>query len=405
MRVLVVDEEIPYPTNSGKRLRTFNLIKHLASRHEIVWIYRGLHNVHSDPRGLEELGIQCIKIPHPVPQKHGLRFCAALLGNLISRYPYVVTSHRSKPLIKEVGNTLSRRAFDLIHCEWAPYAINLEPFKAVPKIVIAHNVESKVWERLWELESNSLRKAFIYRQWKKMARFEAEFLPSFSRVVAVSETDASLLGRWVSREQLAVVPNGVDSAYFHPSESPEMPESLIFTGSLDWRANVDCILYFLDEIWPDIRATFPNTTFTVVGRNPSAELIRRIENTASVSLKASVDDIRPYLRQAAVCIVPLRIGSGSRLKILEALAMGKAVVSSSIGAEGLELEPGKHLILADTPKDFLAAVSRLFRDADLCRKLGKAGRSLVESRYRWEDLAGCLEAIWIDAARGRCRRN
>ena len=396
---------MPFPLNSGKRLRSYNLFKQLASRHEIVWISRSLEGVASNSRALEKLGVRTIILNHPVRKKSGVGFYCALLANLFSSQPYVVSSHLSGQLTARVGKILEEEAFDLVHCEWTPYAANLIPFLHRPCVVMAHNVESVVWRRNREVERSRLKRYYLGLQWKKMERFERRLLPRFTRVIAVSHQDRNILTSWVSPERVAVVPNGVDTDYFRPVPGNAKPESLVFSGSLDWRPNVDSLLYFLDEIWPLIRAAFPGATMAAVGRNPSASLRARIEKQPSVMLRASVEDVRPHIKGAAVCVVPLRVGSGSRLKILEALAMEKAVVSTSVGAEGLDVEHEKDILIADHPRDFADAVVRLFRDPSYGRALGGAGRLLVEQRYTWGRLAGLLEDQWQKAVKAAANTN
>ena len=398
MRVLVIDEEVPFPLNSGKRLRTFNLLKHLASRHEITFVCRYHDGVDEfDPQQLEAAGIRTVVVPHPVLKKAGLRFYFTLLANVLSRYPYVATSHHSAQLIDVIKSLVEKDGFDLIHCEWTPYAINVKPFLPAPSVVVAHNVESMIWRRNFEIEKNPLKKAYIYLQYKKMEQFEREAFSLFTRVVAVSDQDKALIDQWAPEDQSTVVPNGVDIDYFRSSGLSQKPHSVVFTGSLDWRPNVDCMLYFLDEIWPLVLQTFPNASFTIVGRRPTRQLQDRMKNEHSVKLTGTVDDVRPYIEKASVYIVPLRIGGGSRLKILEALSMRKAVVSTSIGAEGLTVIPDRELLIADEPEDFAKAIAGLFQDPALCDRLGSSGHKLVEKHYQWKALANKLEEVWLQA--------
>lgn len=395
MRVLVVDEEIPYPLNSGKRIRTFNLLKHLSSRHEIVYVCRQHADAgQPDIKALEAIGIEPIIVPHEILGKSGAKFYLALGANLLSKYPYSVASHRSERMIAAVKALTAKKRFDLIHCEWTPYLANLAPIHALPVVCVAHNVESMIWRRNFEVEQQPVKKAYIYLQWRKMERFEQTALRSVSMIVAVSSPDKECLSQWVAPERVAVVENGVDTEYFAPSTVPSVPCSLVFTGALDWRPNVDCMLYFLKEIWPLVLASCPAASLTIVGRKPMDILTEAVKDARGVTLEASVPDVRPYLEKAEVYIVPLRIGGGSRLKILEALAMGKAVVSTAVGAEGLRTQHERELLIADSPEDFVAAIARLFADMPLRHQLGTTGRRLVEKHYRWATLAGVLEESW-----------
>jgi sugar transferase (PEP-CTERM/EpsH1 system associated) len=398
MRVLAVDEEIPFPLNSGKRIRTFNLLKHLARRHEIVFVCRQHEGIgETDKQGFENAGIKAIIVPHQVCKKSGTGFYLALLGNLFSRFPYSVSSHYSVQLVAALQELVDGDRFDLIHCEWTPYAVNLRSLPSLPSVVVAHNVEAKIWHRSFQVEANPLKKGYIYLQWKKMEAFERDAFSYFTRVIAVSEEDRLSIAQTQPEDRVVVVENGVDTEYFNPSGMASKRNSLVFTGAMDWRPNVDSMLYFLDEIWPMVVKEFPDSTLTIVGRNPAEVLRRKVANLASVQVTGTADDVRPYVEEASVYIVPLRIGGGSRLKILEALSMCKPVVSTSIGAEGLDLMNDCEILIADEPAKFVGAIARLFRDSVLRGRLGSAGRSLVEKRYQWKTLARKLEDVWQEA--------
>ena len=381
--------------NSGKRLRTFHLVAPLAARHEITFVCR--RHEGSDSQSLDSFGIRTVVVNHPIRKKTGPIFYAALFNNLFSKHPYTVSSHRS-PLLTDTIETLHReKPFDLVHCEWTPYAVNLGGLWKIPSVVDAHNVESMIWKRNYEIEGHLLRKAFFRLQWQKMHRFERQTLPRFSRVVAVSEPDRAVMSGWVEPGRIDIVDNGVDTEYFKPSGVQPKPHSMVFTGSLDWRPNVDAMLYFLESIWPIIRGRHPEATIAIVGRNPMDALREKAAGLPGVDLVGTVDDVRPYMARAAVFVVPLRIGGGSRLKILEAMAMEKAVVSSVVGAEGLEVADAENILLADSPNAFATAVGKLFEERELRKRLETAGRTLARRRYEWSGLSRKLEKVWGEA--------
>ena len=227
--------------------------------------------------------------------------------------------------------------------------------------------------------------------------------------IAVSEDDCRRLAALAPGANIDWIPTGVDIDYFSPAATLERPAHLVFSGSMDWHPNEDGVRYFVGEILPLIRAEIPGATFSVVGRNPSAEL-RAISAAAGVEVTGTLDDIRPAMAQASVCVVPLRAGSGTRLKIFEALAMGKAVVSTTLGAEGLEMESGRHFVAADGARAFADAVVALVRDDDRRRRIAAAGRALVEARYSWAQVAlpfeqHCQTAVDRYAMRAATRRH
>jgi glycosyltransferase involved in cell wall biosynthesis len=230
-----------------------------------------------------------------------------------------------------------------------------------------------------------------------MRRAEARVCRRATLTIAVSDTDRALLAATAPGARVCAIPTGVDPAYFAPNGNREVPDTLIFTGSMDWYPNEDAIVHFTEAILPRIRREVPDVTMAVVGRDPTPRL-RAVAAGAGVRVTGTVDDVRPYVAKAAVYVVPLRVGGGTRLKIFEALAMGKALVSTRVGAEGLPLVSGEHVLLADDPADFARAVVSLLRDPPRRRALGLAARRLVEERYTWAQVARefetrCEEAL------------
>jgi len=389
-RVLVLDEAVPLPANTGKRLRTHNLLRRLAGEFEIhLLVHAG--EVEADAaRALEREGIRLHVADSVVPDKSGPAFAARLLGNLaFSRLPYSVASHRQRAYRTRLRNLLQPGGFRLVHCEWTPYA-GYAAGLDLPVTVAAHNVETDIWRRLAE-QSPGPRAALYGVQARRMERFEREICRSGRALTAVSEGDARRLEEW-GASRVAVIPNGVDLDYYRPAPLlPEEPGSLVFSGSMDWRANQDAVIWFLDAVQPELRRRC-DFKFTVVGRNPPSRLLRRANERVRVT--GTVPDVRPFLVRSQVFVTPLRVGGGSRLKILEALALKRAVVSTTVGAEGLDVEPGRHLLVADEPAEFAEAVSRLLGDPELRRRLGESGRELVEERYDWDRLAALQAEFW-----------
>ena len=230
-----------------------------------------------------------------------------------------------------------------------------------------------------------------------MRRYEARACRQARLTVAVSEADRTLLAANAPGADIRAIPTGVDASYFHPNGTAEKPARLVFTGSMDWYPNEDAIIHFMEAILPRLRRRIPGLTIAVVGRNPS-ERLKALGAAKGVQITGTVDDVRPYVAEAAVYVVPLRIGGGTRLKIFEALAMGKAVVSTSVGAEGLPMTPGQHFLQADSPEDFAKAVLALLEDVPRRRAIGEAGRRLVEARYSWAQVGREFERLCEEVA-------
>ena len=334
-----------------------------------------------------------------MPPRSGLRFYSRLAANLFSSLPYSVASHTSGELRQALREHAAAHPVDLWHCEWTPYAEALRGVVAGPKVVVAHNVESVIWRRYFETESNPLKRWYIGRQWHKFERFERRVLGAVTRTVAVSDVDAERLRNDFGVPRIDVVENGVDTAYFHPTTVRRDPARLLFLGSLDWRPNLDGVGILLDRIFPAVRAASPAATLYLVGRNPPDWLRRRAASMPGVELHASVPDVRPYLAACRMMVVPLRIGGGSRLKILESLASGVPVVSTRIGAEGLCLQPDRHLTVVDEMDELIPAILAGILDPTRLLRQAEAGRAVVLRHYDWDALAEKLERVWYDCAR------
>jgi polysaccharide biosynthesis protein PslH len=398
LRVAIVDEELPYPPTSGKRIRTLNLTLRLAKRHRLTYICHRNADPEEARRAaafLAERGVETVVVPRSVPSKSGPAFYARLAANLFSPLPYSVASHTSRRLRSALLHHAATRPVDLWHCEWTPYA---ESLQAVPgrRVVVAHNVESVIWRRYYETERRTLRRWYVGRQWRKFERFERRALAEADRTIAVSDVDAERFRKDFGLTQVDVVENGVDTAYFRPEAAGRRPGRLLFLGSLDWRPNLDGVARLLDDVFPAVRAAEPDATLDLVGRNPPAWLRRWAAESPGVALHADVPDVRPFLAECSLMVVPLRIGGGSRLKILEALAAGVPVVSTRVGAEGLCLEPGRDLTVTEDTDDLAAALVAAVRSPARLVRQAASGRERVLARYDWDTLADEMERVWLD---------
>jgi glycosyltransferase involved in cell wall biosynthesis len=413
LHVAILDEELPFPPTSGKRIRTWNLVRRLAPRHRITYVaHRNADpdEARSAAEELRRLGITVVTVERTVPPKSGVGFYARLAGNLLSPQPYSVATHRSRPFQQAVRRLAAEQPVDLWHCEWTPYATNLDGLLRIDPsarwLVMAHNVESLIWQRYAETETNPLKRWYVHRQWLKFERFERRVYSAATRTVAVSDTDAALVRERFGAGRVEVVENGVDTAFFQPPLVPSwrfVSPRVLFLGSLDWRPNLDAVDQLLGTIFPAVRAEIADARLSIVGRNPPAWLRERVSAMPGAELHANVADVRPFLAQSSVLAVPLRIGGGSRLKILEALATRLPVVSSRVGAEGLALVPDRHLIVTDDAEGMAPALVAALRDPRT-HLLAEQGRHVVLERYDWAPLADRLERVWFDCAAGATAR-
>jgi polysaccharide biosynthesis protein PslH len=403
LRVAIVDEELPYPPTSGKRIRTLNLTLRLAKRHQLTYLCHRNADAAEARRAaafLAEHGIETVVVGRTVPPKSGPSFYARLAANLLSPLPYSVASHTSQGLREALRRHAATRPVDLWHCEWTPYAESLRAV-AGRRVVVAHNVESVIWQRYYETEKGALRRWYVGQQWRKFERFERRALAEADCTIAVSDVDARRFRQDFGVARVDVVENGVDTAYFRLEAARRIPGRLLFLGSLDWRPNLDGVSQLLDDIFPAVRAAEPDATLDLVGRNPPAWLRRRVAETEGVALHADVPDVRPFLASCSLMVVPLRIGGGSRLKILEALAAAVPVVSTRVGAEGLHLEPGRDITVTEGTDELAAALVAALRKPQALARQAASGREQVLARYDWDTLADELERVWLNCAEGR----
>lgn len=396
MRILWVKLGGLWPPTSGGRLLSFHLLEQLSRRHRITLVTT--HGPQDDLAGLtERLGAceQIASVPHAPVRRGSPRLAVALARSWASALPLDIVRWRVGLVQREVAHRLARRDFDLCVADVLFAMANLPRRLEVPVVLLAHNVEHVIWRRLAETEPRAWRRLLLALEWRKLQRYEIGACTRAALTLTVSEIDRAALARQAPGARLAAIPSGVDTGYFAPDGDREHPERIVFTGSMDWYPNEDAVRHFLASILPLVRRQVPGAAFQVVGRNPSRSLCAAARQ-AGAEVTGTVPDVRPYLASAAVCVVPLRIGSGTRLKIFEALAMGKAVVSTPIGAEGLPVVPGEHLLAASDPAEFARLVVHLIRDPARRRRLGTAGRRLVEQRYSWARVAREVDARCAD---------
>jgi polysaccharide biosynthesis protein PslH len=405
LNVVIVNEGLGYPPKGGNWLRTLNLMLPLARRHRITYVCRAGKDSHAEQTARQFYayhGIELRICGEPPAEKSGAAFYARLAGNLASPLPYSIESHRSSAVRDEIARLAASQEIDVFQFEALGYADTLAE-TAARTVVIAHNVESLIWERLCQTEPQRLKRWFIGTQLRKYERYERGVMRSASRVVAVSREDAALLEDRFGVEGALVVDNGVDVKYFASAAANRAPDpkQILFLGSLDWRPNIDAIDVMLTQVLPLVLADEPEARLVVVGRSPSPALVRRLRREPNVDLHADVDDVRPYLTRSAVMAVPLRIGGGSRLKILEAIAAGLPVVSTRIGCEGLIFEDDRDLRVADSPQEMASALIATMRNPEQAAAMVNHGRTVIDAHYDWGRLADRLEQIWLDVAAER----
>lgn len=392
MKILWVKAGGLVPPDVGGRIRSYNILKELARAHEVtVFTYYAEQPDDPHPQ-LKPLFHHIEYYPLKIPATKGFSEVKLYARHCMSALPYSVAKYSQPQVARNLRKLIERNQYDVLVCDFV-VAGGVVPWKAeCPKVLFTHNVEALIWKRHYQVARNPLWKAICWREYRKMERLERAYLNRADLVLAVSEFDRNYFSKLISPAKIEVVPTGVDVDYFQPAQGAELPNRLVFSGSMDWMANEDGIIFFIDEILPRIRAEVPDVELEIVGRGPSPKLLTLAAKTSGASVTGRVEDIRPYVHRGAVYIVPLRIGSGTRLKIFEAMAMGKAIVSTSIGAEGLPIEHEKDIILADDPQEFAQRVIALLKDPSARSALGKAARERVERSYSWSAIVVKFES-------------
>jgi glycosyltransferase involved in cell wall biosynthesis len=395
MRVLWVKAGKLLPVDTGGKIRSYNLLRHLAAHHDLTLLsyYGGGRDtgyedeIHRQFPGAEPI--------HDGLAQHGLPVYLHYAGRLLSPAPYAVSKFTSRRVRRRVQARLDDGHFDVAVCDFLSASGNFPRRLQTPSVLFQHNIESVLWRRQASHEPGLLKRIAFTVEAAKMFRYERDAVQRFHRVIAVSERDRHEMADMTDPARVSVVPTGVDVECYRAASGtcPDRP-IVMFLGSMDWEANIDAVDYFCREIWPSVRSAVPDALFRIVGRSPHPR-VRRLASM-SVDVTGTVSSVVEHLKETAVFVVPLRIGGGTRLKIFEAMAAEKAVVSTSIGAEGLDVTDGRDILLADTAGEFADSVIALLRDPVRRRQLERAGGQTAE-RHDWSAIARRFEDVLREA--------
>lgn len=394
MHVLFVSTRSPYPLNGGHALRTYHTLREAARRHYVSFLTFVQHEEEWD--GLHVLQEFCEDVVAlPIPSDGKVGTAAALAGNILSSKPFVAGKYNTRAMRRAIEAVREFSSVDLFHLDMLPLSVYAGQAGSAAVVQVDHNVEYNLLERRAGAERGMGRR-FWGEQARRLKAFEAAALRQADRTIAVSEIDATILRDLAPGAEVRTVPNGVDTEFFQPAPEAPDADNLVFVGAMTHFPNVDSVRFFLDDIWPRVRAARPNSRFTIIGAHPP-ESILAAGLMPGVRVEGQVPDIRPFVGKAAVYVVPLRVGGGTRLKILDAMAMGKAIVSTSVGCEGLDVTDGVNIAIADSPGDFAARILGLMEDPSTREQMGREARATVESKYGWERLGAIQDAVYQEA--------
>jgi polysaccharide biosynthesis protein PslH len=405
VKILWLGPAFLHPTNRGGQIRTLEILRRLRQRHEIH--YLAPHD--GEPEALEHSSEFCSKawpVRFDLAPRSSPLFWLQSIGAMFSKLPITLARKRSAAVRRKAAELLKvallkKERFDVVVCDFLAPTVSLPPDQ--PYVLFEHNVETMIWRRYAEQAGDPLRRSFFRSQAHRLQAYELSACRRATHVITVSDADAELLREMCGISHVSSVPTGVDAAYFSPPSMPEakLASDLLFTGSMDWMPNIDGVHWFVKEVLPLIRRSRPRCSFTIVGRLPVAA-IRKLESVDPlIRVTGTVADVRPYLWDGRVSVVPLRVGSGTRLKIYEAMAAGIPVVSTTIGAEGLQVSSPENIRIADSPNDFASACLELLDDQPMHDNQASAAARLVRENFSWEAAATSFEEILETCVRNR----
>ncbi len=401
MNLLFLTPQLPYPPRQGTAIRNWGLIHHLSRAHTVTLL--SFQEADQPPPGDELLAAaRVVTVPAPT------RTRADRVRTLLTSAPDLAERRWSLAFRHALTQLLRDGDFAVAHVEgleMAPYLAALHTAPGLSVVYDAHNVEHQLQQSAFATDARQPARwpaaAYSWLQGPRLKRFEADVCRAADAVTCVSNEDAAALRALVPDLHPTLVPNGIDVADYvvfaerigmHPP-APQQPPSVVFTGKMDYRPNVDAVVWFASEIWPRLRAARPGAQFLVVGQKP-APAVQALHGRAGIVVTGAVDDTRPYLAQAAVYVAPLRMGGGTRFKLLEALALGRPVVSTTLGAEGFAVQTGRELVIADRPAEFAEAVAALLSNPARGQALAQAGRTFVAAHYDWSVIIPALESVY-----------
>lgn len=399
MRILVVTAICPYPPNSGTPLRTYNLISRLAREHEI-WLVTFFHPTDHAEQAIAHLRSLCARVEAiPYHAERAFHRPADFFVYLLRRVPPDLRFYMSSEMLRTVRSLTADTVFDIVQIEDSYMALFFEALPAEHRnkaVITMIDLMHVKYDRIYRLEPTIRRRFRLWLQSRMMRAWEPRYMEHFQRCLMMSEVDRQLLQLANPRVKTAVVPNGVDTKLYSLLPETDSRPEVLFVGNMGYRPNIDGAKFFCREVLPLLRRALPTVQFWLVGIDPAPEVLQLQGD--GVHVTGAVEDVRPYYDRSAVCVVPLRAGGGTRLKILEAMALGRPIVSTRIGCEGIDATDGEHLLLADDAEDFAEKVAQLITDPVLRQYIVENARQLVEDRYDWDAITDKLTSVYAEVA-------
>ncbi len=400
MNILWLSHNIPYPPKTGVLQRNYNLLRE-ASHHGNIYLVavfkEDILPVDFDLEGAKrELGKFCrhIDIVYLPIESSKLALYSLAFKSLFTTDPMSVNWVKSADMRAMIKNLCQKVDFDIVHFDTISLAVYKNDTGKTAKILNHHNIESHLFYRRIVYEKNLLKRLYYSMEAKKLERYETAVCGKFDLNFTVSDLDSKRLFEIAPGSKAEVIANGVDVDYFSPTDDEIVPANIIMASGMNWFPNRDAVLYMYEEIWPLVSKKYPNITWTVVGASPPKQILELAERDKRVTVTGFVDDVRPYLTKAEVYLCPMRDGGGTRLKILDALSMGKAIVGTTMAYEGINITPEKNVLVADNPEEFVTQVGRIIENPDLRDSLSREARAFVCNNFSWEVIGNKLGNIY-----------
>jgi glycosyltransferase involved in cell wall biosynthesis len=397
-RILYLTQVLPYPLNTGARVRQYYVLCHLTRSHEVTLVsfVRG----DDKPEHVAHLKTICHAV-HTVPMARSRwRDARAVMKGLLTRIPIVIARDESAPMQQTLARLMASESFDVVHADQVSMSWYGLQCKNAQHVLDLHNAMYLVTERLAAHETHPLKRLVYRREARALARYEAELCARYDRVTFVTDEDHRLIGQQIARwkvrvpdQRFTTIPICIDPANQQPIQPAAQPQRITALGVMFWPPNAEGVLWFAQEIWPQIRAQQPQLIFTVVGKNPP-EYLKQLHGMNGIEVLGFVPEVESILAETAVFVVPLRAGGGMRVKILDTWSWALPIVSTSIGAEGIDICDGENILIADTPDAFCAAVVRAVNDPDLNQRLRVNGRRWVEQKYDWKTIYRAWDDVY-----------
>ncbi len=401
MNILFLSTENPFPEDHGHHIRTANVLKFLSRKHRIHFV--GFAKSANELTCHPELDKLCITVNiFQAPfSRNRLLLAKILLKSVVLGVPFTAYRYFDERVADRITQILDREKIDLIHIDMLHLAVYEKQLRVKPAILTNHNVEFLRLQRWMKVENRIWLKLFLGLQYRLMRRFERKIFASFAHCIAVSEYDRQILEKLSGNSQIVVVPNGVDTNYFSPTPVAHQFKTLVWVGAMTNAYNQDAVEYFVRDVWPLVKSSLSDVRAVFVGADPPEVLRRSADRDSGITLLGYLEDVRPFMSLPSIFIAPLLSGSGTKIKVLNAMAMGMPVITTPVGAEGLEIRHGVDVLIANDPDDFAAQAVKLWNSPELAREIGANGRRTVQAKYDWKVVFQKMEHLYDSVAQER----